>query len=155
MAGILEMDETREFTLHPQLAADTVAIGDLPLGRVLLMNDCHYPWCLLVPRRAGTSELYELDADALGQLSLESASLGRIMMAHFRGDKLNVAALGNVVPQLHVHHIVRYRNDPAWPAPVWGRVPTRPYLPADLERERRSLADLLASAHSAHFVRAG
>ncbi len=140
------MNSDSTFRLAPRLQADTVPIGDLPLGRVLLFNDCHYPWCLLVPRRAGITELYQLDDADLAQLVHESALLGRTLMEHFKGDKLNVAALGNQEPQLHLHHIVRYRNDPAWPGPVWGKVPTRPYLPVDLERERAALAGHLAAS---------
>jgi len=123
------------FALHPRLAADTFAAGDLPLCRVLLMNDAQYPWFILVPRRDDAREIYLLDeADHL-QLWRESALLSRAMMQAFAGHKLNVAALGNVVPQLHLHHIVRYPGDPAWPGPVWGRHPPRPY--ADAERAER------------------
>lgn len=118
------------WTLHAQLAADTVAIGDLPLGRVLLSNDANYPWTILVPRRAGIREIHELDeADQL-QLLRESSRLARALVAEFAPTKLNIAALGNVVPQLHVHHIARFDHDPAWPAPVWGRVPALAYTAA-------------------------
>ena len=126
------------FAIHPQLAADTFALGDLPLCRVLLMNDAQYPWFILVPRRDGAREAYLLGEADRQQLWTESALLSRALMDAFAGDKLNVAALGNVVPQLHVHHIVRYRTDPAWPAPVWGRHPPRPYT--DAERAARVAA---------------
>lgn len=116
-----------EFSLHPRLAADTVVIGQWPLSTLLLMNDAQYPWCLLVPRRAGVREIYELSGADQAQLLEESCALGPAMMKAFGGLKLNVAALGNVVPQLHVHHIVRFEGDPAWPMPVWGRHPPRPY----------------------------
>jgi diadenosine tetraphosphate (Ap4A) HIT family hydrolase len=130
------------FTLHPRLAADTFALGDLPLCRLLLMNDAQYPWFILVPRREGAREIHLLDdADQL-QLWRESARLSRAAMQAFSGHKLNVAALGNVVPQLHLHHIVRYPGDPAWPGPVWGRHPPRPYAPA----ERESCAAALRAA---------
>lgn len=116
-----------DFELHPRLAADCFALAELPLSRLLLMNDAQYPWCILVPRRAGIREIYELSqADQLALLQ-ESSQLGRAMMTAFDGTKLNVAALGNLVPQLHLHHIVRYEGDPAWPAPVWGRHAARPY----------------------------
>jgi diadenosine tetraphosphate (Ap4A) HIT family hydrolase len=119
------------FALHPQLAADTAVAGDFPLCRLLLMNDARYPWFILVPRREGVREIYELaDADQ-AQLAAESAQLGRALMEAFEGHKLNVAALGNMVPQLHVHHVVRYTGDDAWPAPVWGRHPPRPYTPGE------------------------
>jgi diadenosine tetraphosphate (Ap4A) HIT family hydrolase len=116
-----------DFELHPQLAADTVALGDWPLCRLLLMNDAQYPWVILVPRRDGIREVYELEPQDQQTLLQESVSLGQTLMRTFAGHKLNVAALGNAVPQLHVHHIVRQTDDPAWPAPVWGRVPPKAY----------------------------
>lgn len=119
------------FQLHPQLAADGLVLADAPLSRLLLMNDAQYPWCVLVPRREGVRELYELDAADRVQLLEESVQLGQALMQAFAGDKLNVAALGNLVPQLHLHHIVRSRGDPAWPAPVWGRHPPRAYTGAE------------------------
>jgi diadenosine tetraphosphate (Ap4A) HIT family hydrolase len=115
------------FELHPRLAADTFALGDFPLCRLCLMNDANYPWFILVPRRAGAREIYELAEPDQQQLLRESGALSRAIMAAFGGEKLNVAALGNVVPQLHVHHVVRTAGDAAWPAPVWGRHPARPY----------------------------
>lgn len=115
------------FELHPRLAADTFVLGDFPLCRLLLMNDAQYPWFVLVPRRNDIGEIYQLgDADQ-AQLLRESVLLSRTLMEVFEGHKLNVAALGNVVPQLHLHHIVRFRDDPAWPAPVWNRLPPQPY----------------------------
>ncbi len=126
---------TDEFKLHPRLAADTMFIGDWPLCRVLLMNDAQYPWAILVPRRVGLREAYQLEpADQL-QLLVESNHLGREMMRTFSGEKLNVAALGNMVPQLHIHHVVRHSGDPAWPAPVWGKRPVVTY--GDAERAWR------------------
>ena len=113
--------------LHEKLAADTHALGDFPLCRLLLMNDANYPWFILVPRVAGAREIYLLDDADQQQLLTESSQLSAAIMAAFKGEKLNVAALGNVVPQLHVHHVVRYAGDPAWPAPVWGRHPAKPY----------------------------
>lgn len=115
------------FELHPRLAADCFVLGDLQLSRLLLMNDAQYPWCMLVPRIPGAREIHELAESEQVQLLRESVQLGRAMMRAFGGLKLNVAALGNVVPQLHVHHIVRFDTDPAWPAPVWGRVPPVSY----------------------------
>lgn len=131
------------FELHPRLAADTCAAGDFPLSRLLLMNDANYPWFILVPRRAGIREVYELDEADRHRLWHESAQLSRALMTAFRGDKLNLAALGNVVPQLHLHHVVRYASDPAWPAPVWGRVAARPYEPALRDRRLQTLRGLL------------
>ncbi len=115
------------YQLHERLQADTIALGVSSLCDILLMNDKTWPWLVLVPRRPGTRETYELaDTDQL-QLMRESAVLGQGLMEHFGGDKLNVAALGNLVPQLHIHHIVRFQGDPAWPAPVWGKQPAIPY----------------------------
>jgi diadenosine tetraphosphate (Ap4A) HIT family hydrolase len=119
------------FELHPRLAADTLALGDFPLCRLLLMDDAQYPWFILVPRREGAREIYLLDEADQAQLLRESSRLSRALMDAFKGLKLNVAALGNVVPQLHVHHIVRFAGDPAWPGPVWGRHAPRPYTPAE------------------------
>lgn len=115
------------FALHPQLAADCVVIGDLRLCRLLLMDDANYPWCILVPRRAGVREIHELAPDDQALLLGEVTRLSAAMQSLFAADKMNVAALGNVVPQLHVHVIARRAGDPAWPRPVWGAVPRRPY----------------------------
>ena len=119
--------EETGFELHPQLVKDCVEVIDLPLDRVLLMNDANYPWLVLVPRRPGLRELYELGEADLATFWRESALVGRRMMAHFGGLKFNVAALGNQVPQLHVHHVVRSAEDAAWPRPIWGVVPMKPY----------------------------
>jgi diadenosine tetraphosphate (Ap4A) HIT family hydrolase len=126
------------FTLHPRLAADTLALGDFPLCRLLLMNDAQYPWFILVPRRENAREIYQLEPRDQQLLLRESSALSRAAMDAFKGDKLNVAALGNLVPQLHLHHVVRYAHDPAWPRPVWGLHPARPY--AEPERVARLAA---------------
>lgn len=115
--------------LHERLAADTLTVGDFPLSRLLLMNDAQYPWCILVPRVAGAKELHRLDDAHQLQLLRESTALANAMEAGFHPHKMNVAALGNMVPQLHLHHIARYKTDPAWPAPVWGKHPAQPYAP--------------------------
>lgn len=121
------------WSLHPRLAADTVMIGDLPLSRLLLSNDAHYPWTILVPRRADIREIHELREADQQLLLRESGLLARALVAVFAPTKLNIAALGNVVPQLHVHHIARFDTDPAWPAPVWGKVAAIDYAPAARE----------------------
>lgn len=115
------------FELHPQLAADTHPLAELSLSRLLLMNEARYPWCILVPRRPEIREIYQLSETDQQTLLAESVRLGRALMHAFGGHKLNVAALGNVVPQLHLHHIVRFESDAAWPAPVWGRHPPLAY----------------------------
>ncbi len=122
------------WTLHPQLDHDTTAIGDLPLSRLLLANDANYPWLLLVPRRSGASEIIDLDEADQAQLLSEIARVSRGLKDVTACHKLNIAAIGNVVPQLHVHVVARRRDDPAWPRPVWGAVPARSYDPAARER---------------------
>jgi len=115
------------FELHPLLAADCRPVGDLALSHVLLLNDCRYPWAILVPRRAAVREIYQLDDADRRCLLEESCLLGEFMMRAFRGDKLNIGALGNLVPQLHLHHVIRKEADPAWPGPVWGHSAAVPY----------------------------
>lgn len=109
------------FTLDPRLAADTHAVGELPLSRLLLMDDARFPWLILVPRIVGARELVDLDATDRGRLLTELAEVGRVLEILLCPDKLNIAALGNVVPQLHVHLIARYTGDALWPEAVWGR----------------------------------
>ena len=131
------------FTLHPQLSADTFVVGDFPLCRLLLMNDAGYPWFILVPRRPEVREIFELSDDDQQQLLRESSQLSRVIKTEFSADKLNVAALGNMVPQLHVHHIVRYQTDQAWPKPVWDLHPASPYQSAGAAKICQRLAPLL------------
>lgn len=130
-------------TLHPQLQHDCLVLGRFPLCRLLLMRDANYPWFILVPDRADISEIYQLELPDRHALIEESSTLASVLVSRFNADKLNIAALGNVVPQLHVHHVVRYRNDAAWPAPVWGRVPAKPYTEAGLAAVREKLAGAL------------
>lgn len=120
------------FTLHPRLAADTVVLGDFPLCQLLLMNDASYPWLILVPRRADIREVHELsDADQL-QLIRESSWVSERLALQLQATKMNVANLGNMVPQLHWHVIARFEGDPAWPKPVWGQLPAEPYTDEEL-----------------------
>lgn len=130
------------FKLDSTLAADTFTLAHWPLCEVLLMDDALYPWLILVPRRQGVRELYQLNQADSAQWLSESSVLGRWLMDAFRGDKLNVAALGNVVAQLHIHHVVRYRSDAAWPAPVWGCQPRQPYAKDALAEIRQRLLPL-------------
>ena len=123
------------FDLHPRLASDCHLVGELGLCRVLLLDDMRYPWVILVPRRTGIREVYELDSADREALLRESCLTGKFMMQAFGGEKLNIGALGNLVPQLHLHHIVRNRADPAWPGPVWGHSAAQPYAD-DLLAER-------------------
>jgi diadenosine tetraphosphate (Ap4A) HIT family hydrolase len=118
------------FTLHPQLAQDTVPVGDLTLSRVLLMNDANYPWLILVPRRGGLTEIIDLEQNDQVQLLGEIDAAARVLKAATECEKLNIAALGNMVAQLHVHVIARRHSDAAWPKPVWGVAPPAAYNPA-------------------------
>lgn len=136
------------FALHPRLAADTLVLGDFTLSRLLLMNDAQYPWFILVPRREDAREVYLLDERDQQQLLKESSVLSRAIMQAFKGDKLNVAALGNLVPQLHLHHVVRFATDPAWPRPVWGLHPPRPYSRAERAARRLALRAVLPADFS-------
>lgn len=108
------------FKLDERLFKDTVVLGDFTLCRILLMNDSRYPWLILVPRRAGISELFELNMAEQQQLWQETSYVGQVLKDVFQADKINIATLGNVVKQLHMHIVVRMQDDAAWPAPVWG-----------------------------------
>jgi diadenosine tetraphosphate (Ap4A) HIT family hydrolase len=132
------------FELHSQLAKDTTPLGSFPLCRLLLMNDANYPWFILVPQRENLREIHELDENDLYLLSHESVALARALTLAFRPDKLNIAALGNVVPQLHIHHIVRYQTDPAWPAPVWGKLPALSYPAEQIAELRAKMLEILS-----------
>ena len=132
------------WSLHPQLERDTANIGDLPLSRVLVINDANYPWLLLVPRRPDAVELIDLDEVAQAQLMTEIARVSRAVREVTECHKLNVAALGNAVPQLHVHVIARYTDDIAWPRPVWGSASARPYSPEMLIERINALRGALA-----------
>lgn len=127
------------FELHPRLAADTVSVGRFSLSWVLMCRDASYPWCLLVPCRAKLKELHDLSAVDQHQLMDESSRLAKAMVQLFRPDSMNVAALGNVVEQLHVHHVARFRADRAWPAPIWGATPPVAYSNTELEQRTRLL----------------
>ena len=127
------------FTLHPRLKEDTSLVGDFPLCQLLLMNDAHYPWFILVPRRASIREIFELSQHDQRQLLAESSHLAEVLAKVCDADKINIAALGNMVPQLHIHHIARYQSDPAWPNPVWGFCEAQPYT----EKARQELCALV------------
>jgi len=132
------------FVLHERLDADTAFVTDWPLCRVLLLNDANYPWVVLVPRRHGVSELHELDPADRQTLTEEVADASRRLQNHVKAAKMNVAALGNVVPQLHVHVIARFTDDPAWPRPIWGVLPTKPYDDDTLAAKVAELRTLFA-----------
>lgn len=119
--------------IHAQLLNDCKILGRFKLCHLLLTLDANYPWFILVPDRDSVKEIYQLKEDDQIQLQTESSVLSDRIMRVFKGDKLNVAALGNQVPQLHVHHIVRYQDDAAWPTPVWGKVAATPYSKIELD----------------------
>ena len=150
--GCTEMNgqtgELPVFALDTRLQEDTWLIGDFPLCRLLLSNDSNYPWFILVPRREGITELFQLDDADQQRMWAETTALARVLKELFDADKMNVATLGNVVSQLHMHVIVRYQADVAWPGPVWGKHPAKPYAPADV----RAIRDRLASALDASFT---
>src|SRR5215467_11501823 len=135
----MDSEHIRNWALHPQLAQDTFVVGDLPLARVLLAKDANYPWLILVPRLPGLVELIDLEENAQVQLLGEIAAAARSLKVLTECDKLNIAALGNQVPQLHVHVIARRRTDAAWPKPVWGVKPPLAYA----ESERTALLESL------------
>lgn len=138
------MDELEiEFVLDSQLANDSIFLGEMPLCRLLLINDKQFPWFVLVPRRVDTYEMYHLSLEDRAQMMIESCDLSAALADGFSATKMNVAALGNVVKQLHVHHIVRYESDIAWPAPVWGRQSLVPYQESEIEQIRAKVNALL------------
>lgn len=132
------------FALHERLAADTRRIGSLPLCEALLMNDARFPWVILVPRVAGVRDIIDLDDARIRQLNDESLAVQRLLRSLCAPDKLNVASIGNLVPQLHVHHVARFATDSEWPAPVWGRGKPQPYADDPLARQLAALREGLA-----------
>ncbi len=131
------------FSLDSRLQHDTLVIGDFPLSRLLLSNDANYPWFILVPRREGISELFQLSDIDQSQLWQETTYLAQVLKDSFVADKMNVATLGNVVSQLHMHVIVRYDDDAAWPAPVWGKVAAQPYSAQQVAALRERLREVM------------
>ncbi len=131
------------YQLHPQLAQDTIAVTSLPLCDVLLMDDARYPWLILVPRLSGISELHRLEPQDQQALLAESGRCADALERLYCPDKLNVGALGNVVPQLHWHIVARFHDDPAWPGPVWGHSPAHPYTAEERELRLAQLCELL------------
>jgi diadenosine tetraphosphate (Ap4A) HIT family hydrolase len=123
-----------QWSLHPQLVRDTIELGDLALSRVLVARDANYPWLLLVPRRSGIVEIIDMEEVEQAQLMVEITRVSRVLKTVTQCDKLNVAALGNAVPQLHVHVIARRKTDKAWPKPVWGVAPPLEYDSNEVDR---------------------
>ena len=131
------------FELHPRLAKDTAFITDWTLCRLLLMNESDFPWLVLVPRRDALSDYHDLSQPDLALASNEIVRASRLLQNLFCPDKINVASLGNQVPQLHIHVIARFTTDAAWPKPVWGVTPHRPYAPPALEKRLQTIRDQL------------
>lgn len=131
------------FKLAEQLEKDTALVGELSLCQVLLMNDAQYPWVILVPKRADKVELLDLSDEDYLQYCLESKQVCRVMQTIYQPDKLNVAAIGNVVSQLHIHHVARYNKDATWPAPVWGKLPPKAYSDSEQQEHLVKLRQAL------------
>lgn len=136
------MTTSASFELHPRLAADCAVVSDLALCRLLAMNDARFPWCILVPRRAGLTELHQLTAADRPALLDEIDAVSRALLGEPGIRKINVGALGNIVEQLHVHVVGRRPDDAAWPGPVWGSGDAAPYTPDRL----RALTQRLRTA---------
>ena len=134
------------WSLHPQLASTTAVVGDLPLCRVLAADDANFPWLVLVPRRSGAVEIIDLDAAQRAQLIAEIAQVSAALKQLTGCDKLNVAAIGNVVPQLHVHVVARWKDDAAWPRPPFGAMPPTPCAQGELESFVDDLRRLIGMA---------
>jgi len=139
------------FELHPQLKADTYLIGKFSLSWVLLHKDATYPWVILVPARDDLREIHHLDSDEQIALMRESCHLSEVMVDVFAPKKLNVAAIGNIVSQLHLHHVARFEHDPAWPKPIWGLLPPNSYSDElRLQRISQLRSALIGEGFSAH-----
>lgn len=131
------------FQLHPRLQQDSIEIGQFTLSQLRLINDSQYPWFILVPQKNDISEIYQLSEKDQQQLQQESSLLTKILVEIFKADKMNIAAIGNIVPQLHFHHIVRYKTDISWPAPVWGKFDSIPYTEEQVEKIKARISNAL------------
>jgi len=132
------------FQLDPRLNADSISIGQFKLCQLLLINDSQYPWFVLVPMKENKTEIHQLSDSDQTQLWLESRLLSIAIMDIFEGQKLNIAAIGNVVSQLHLHHVVRFDNDACWPKPVWGQLPMKVYNSQEIEEIHQNISAKLA-----------
>ncbi|WP_188149822.1 HIT domain-containing protein [Teredinibacter waterburyi] len=131
------------FELDPVLSADTHIIGQFELCMVLLHKDANYPWCILVPKRRGLREIHHLGELDQQQLMRESSHLSEVMTSLFAPNKMNIAAIGNIVSQLHLHHVARFKDDPTWPKPIWGALPPTDYSAAALQKRIERLRSSL------------
>lgn len=131
------------FQLHSQLAVDTIPIGQFTLSLVLLHKDANFPWLILVPKREAINEIHHLSELDQQQLMRESSHLSEVMTSIYAPKTMNIAALGNMVSQLHVHHIARFEDDLAWPGPIWGAAPAKAYEAELLKKRREQLLSSL------------
>ena len=131
------------FQLDPQLKSDTIEICNLGICKVLLMNESQFPWVILVPQRPNVTEIYQLSDTDLIQTQKESILISKLLMQHYQGDKLNTGALGNIVSHLHIHHIIRFKNDACWPKPVWGNYNATPYSDSELNFHKENIAKII------------
>lgn len=134
-----------QFQLHELLVRDCIELTDLPLSKLLLMNDSQYPWFVLVPKVNNIQDIYQMEWEDQQQFLNESSMLSEVLMELFQGDKMNVAALGNVCPQLHVHHIVRFQGDIAWPQPIWGVHPLKAYSEEQIQEIKNKVLPQIAA----------
>ena len=132
------------FKLHPRLIQDSIPVGEFELSNLLIHRDASYPWFILVPKKPDITEIYHLSNQERMQLIKESCLLAETMAKLSAPDKINIAALGNMVPQLHVHHVARYKNDASWPNPVWAAAPQTEYKKDKLQLRIKSMGLSLA-----------
>lgn len=145
---------TTAFSLHQRLQDDCEIIGYFDLCQLLVMNDCQYPWFILVPEIPDICEIYQLMPEQQQQLVMESSVLAKILADGFQADKMNIAAIGNLVPQLHLHHVVRYKGDMAWPGPIWGKFPPVVYDEMQLKQRIVQVQNwLLAASEQVGFTK--
>lgn len=135
------------FILHPRLKQDCIELGRFQLCRLLLMNDNQYPWFILVPEKPELSEIYQLNKSDQTLMIEESSYLSEKLAQIYDADKMNIASLGNIVSQLHIHHIVRYQTDKTWPGPVWGKLDPIPYAASEITTIKTILA-----THLSHYI---
>jgi len=128
-----------KFELDKKIAANTISLHETDRYVMRLANDSRFPWVILIPKVESITETYQLDISFQQKLAIDSAQLGQEMMTLYQGDSLNTGALGNVVRQLHVHHVVRYENDEAWPGPIWGFGSPVPYTDEQLSIQKEKL----------------
>jgi diadenosine tetraphosphate (Ap4A) HIT family hydrolase len=137
--------------LHPQLEKGCITLGEFTLCSLLVVDDANYPWFILLPNREQITEIHQLSKTDQQQLLTESMFFCQCLEQVFQPDKLNIAALGNVVPQLHIHHIARFTTDACWPAPVWGAVTSIPRSEKQLKIIKNQLYKWFENNHEQVF----